>query len=237
MRTLTRRGLLGAASATAVGGPVGATNRESVAVVLALGVDVSGSVTDSRYRLQMRGYHGALLSEEVIAALPAGGVALMLYHWSTFQKERVPWKIVRNREDMKGFCVPILDLPRDTSVWTSTSITGALIFGRHQIEHSPFVGQRSIIDISGDGDESGEGEVKDELLRAVRDSVVSSGIIINGLPILVDVSEVPQSPEGLDVYYGKNVIGGPGAFVLPAQGYKDFRSALIQKLKREMYIS
>ena len=233
MSTLTRRSLMGAMLASPFGE---VTEKEGVPVVLALGVDVSGSVTPLRYRLQMRGYHDALLSEEVIAALPRGGVALSLYHWALFQRQQVAWTLVRNRSDMAKFCAPFLTLRRDPSVNTATSISGALWFGMEVIERAPYVGERAIIDISGDGDESGEAlrETKDAAVQSVRDRVVAAGIVINALPILADVPDAPQPTEGLDVYYRDNVIGGAGAFVLPADGYMDFQRALKIKLVREL---
>ena len=54
-----------------------------------------------------------------------------------------------------------------------------------------------------------------------------AGIAINGLPILA------LEPD-LDRYYYDNVIGGPGAFVIPARDYETFADAVLKKLITEI---
>jgi hypothetical protein len=56
---------------------------------------------------------------------------------------------------------------------------------------------------------------------------VAEGIGINGLPILT-------VEPGLDRYYYDNVIGGPGAFMIPAANYDTFADAILKKLINEI---
>ena len=56
---------------------------------------------------------------------------------------------------------------------------------------------------------------------------MADGIGINGLPILT------VEPE-LDHYYFDNVIGGPGAFMIPAENYDNFADAILKKLINEI---
>ena len=56
---------------------------------------------------------------------------------------------------------------------------------------------------------------------------MAAGIGINGLPILA------LEPD-LDRYYYDSVIGGPGAFVVPAQSYETFGDAILKKLITEI---
>ena len=67
---------------------------------------------------------------------------------------------------------------------------------------------------------------------------MARGIVINGLPILNDRPQPFDLPTpkdmALDLYYAENVIGGPGSFVIPAQNFEDFRSAILAKLVREI---
>ncbi len=63
-----------------------------------------------------------------------------------------------------------------------------------------------------------------------RDEAVAAGIAINGLPILA------LEPD-LDRYYYDNVIGGPGAFVIPAHDYETFAAAVLKKLITEIATS
>jgi len=60
-----------------------------------------------------------------------------------------------------------------------------------------------------------------------RDEAVADGIGINGLPILT-------VEPGLDHYYYDNVIGGPGAFMIPADNYDTFADAILKKLISEI---
>ncbi len=59
--------------------------------------------------------------------------------------------------------------------------------------------------------------------------LVQSGIIINGLPIL----EGDDGPT-LEGWYRDYVVGGTGAFVLPAKGFQDFGNAIRQKFVIEI---
>ena len=56
---------------------------------------------------------------------------------------------------------------------------------------------------------------------------MADGIGINGLPILTVESD-------LDRYYCDNVIGGPGAFMIPAENYDNFADAILKKLITEI---
>ena len=82
----------------------------------------------------------------------------------------------------------------------------------------PFRGTKLIIDISGDGSNN-----RGRPVTAARDDAVRAGISINGLPILA------LEPD-LDRYYFDNVIGGPGAVMVPAENYEAFADAIIKKL-------
>ncbi len=64
-------------------------------------------------------------------------------------------------------------------------------------------------------------------MTEARDGALAQGVTINGLVIL---SEIPLAtnpmhthpPGGLTHYYEKNVIGGPGAFVVEAESFEAF---------------
>ena len=79
-----------------------------------------------------------------------------------------------------------------------------------------------MIDISGDGANN-----RGRPVTQARDEAVRDGIGINGLPILA------LEPD-LDRYYYDNVIGGPGAFMIPAESYETFADAVLKKLIMEI---
>ncbi len=103
-----------------------------------------------------------------------------------------------------------------------TSISGAIDYSRLLLAQSPFNGARRVIDISGDGANN-----RGRAVTAARDEAVHDGIGINGLPIL-------SVEPGLDRYYYDNVIGGPGAFMIPAENYDTFADAVLKKLITEI---
>jgi hypothetical protein len=61
-----------------------------------------------------------------------------------------------------------------------------------------------------------------------RDAAVSHGITLNGLPI------TSGDDSDVDGWYRSNVIGGPGAFLVVANGYDAFAEAFRQKLTLEV---
>jgi hypothetical protein len=87
-----------------------------------------------------------------------------------------------------------------------------------------------VIDISGDGvNNSGPPA------EAARDRAVAEGITINGLPILNDRPTFGRPPPmPLDQYFRESVIGGPGAFMIPAEDFEAFGQAVRRKLIREI---
>jgi adenylate cyclase len=85
--------------------------------------------------------------------------------------------------------------------------------------------------------------VQDEITRSiVRDQALAKGITINGLVIL-RTEPLPWNPEhtnppgGLAEYYKRNVVGGPGAFVIVAQDFESFGQAIINKLIGEVALA
>ena len=90
------------------------------------------------------------------------------------------------------------------------------------LAQSPFTATRRTIDVSGDGRNN-----IGRPARMARDEAVRDGITINGLPIL-------SVELDLDTYYFENVIGGPGAVMVPADSYESFAEAILRKLVIEI---
>ena len=70
----------------------------------------------------------------------------------------------------------------------------------------------------------------------MRDRLVDSGIVINGLPIVLRPTTGYSSWDvpDLDKYYANCVIGGPGAFMVPITTREEFATATRQKLLLEI---
>jgi hypothetical protein len=225
VRRARRRLLAGAASLPLL--PVAArAEQDQVDLVLLLAVDASGSVSRERFELQKRGYAAAFRHPRVLRAIRAGapdGIAISMMQWTgaTLQVHIVPWRVVNDEASAFALAAEIEAGPRRL-FGGGTSISGAIDVGSALIAASPHQATRRIIDVSGDGANNGGRPVTD-----ARDQAVARGIRINGLPILA-------IEPGLDLYYREQVIGGPGAFMIPAASYEHFAEAILMKLVLEI---
>jgi len=189
-----------------------------VAVVLA--VDVSGSVSDDRIRLQRRGYSEALRHPGFVAAVrsgPTGRMAMTFVQWSEArrQEQTIAWRLIDDAASAADFAASITGAQIPMPGWTS--ISAAIDFSARLFPASGLQAQRKVIDVSGDGSNNDGRPVTD-----ARDDAVAAGITINGLPI------VEVEPK-LDEYYRRNVIGGPGAFIEVARDTGAFSEAVLRK--------
>ncbi len=192
---------------------------------IVLAVDVSGSVSDEEFDLQIRGLAEAFRHRSVGQAIRAAGdqgLAVALIQWADYDQHAlsVDWTVMRDAASARQFAKQVEDVER--TVYGNTAIGDALEFAILLLEGNAFVGRRKVIDISGDGP-SNQGSAA----WLVRDLAVARGITVNGLAIL---NEDPT----LDRYYRSNVIGGTGAFVMIANDYEAYRLAILTKLLREI---
>jgi len=205
-----------------------------VDIALVLAVDISLSMDPDEQRLQREGYIAALRDEEVLKAIRAGQngrIAITYVEWAgpDIQLHLIPWRVISDAQSAEAFVAELAG--KDYSRYRRTSISAALEFSARLFEGSPYRGVRRVIDVSGDGaNNSGPP------LLPIRDRVVESGVVINGLPILVRPTLDYSSWDlpNLDRYYASCVIGGPGSFMIPITKREEFTSATRQKLLLEI---
>lgn len=219
---------------TGVAGPAAAQSETpktspapiDVSVALVLAVDTSGSVSMSRFELQRQGYAAAFRNPQVLNAVRSLGtrsIAATMFQWTGPFLHAVvaDWALVKDAGSAAAFADAIEAAPRKL-FGGGTSISGAIDYSRTLLAQSPYKGARRIIDVSGDGaNNSGRPAAM------ARDEAVADGIGINGLPIMT-------VEPGLDHYYFTNVIGGPGAFMIPVANYDNFADAILKKLINEI---
>ncbi len=206
--------------------PVAARAAPQVDLALVLAVDASGSVSQQRFELQKQGYAAAFRDPRVLNTIRAGGtqsIAVTMFQWTgpRLQVQVVPWMVIKDEASANAFAAAIEEVPRKL-FGGGTSISGAIDYARVLLAQMPAEPARRVIDVSGDGSNNSGRSV-----TLARDEAVRAGIGINGLPILT------VEPD-LDGYYRDYVIGGPGAFMVPATSYETFAEAIIKKLMTEI---
>lgn len=201
---------------------------------LVLVVDVSGSVDPEEAKLQRDGYVQAFLNEKVQRAVrggPFGRIAVTYVEWAGDLHQRivVDWTLLSDAASVRGFALAVAEAPITSQQWTS--ISGAIDFAVPLFDGNGVEGMRRVIDVSGDGENN-----RGRPVEQARDAAVARGITINGLPILNDrPNPWGGSPSAdLDGYYRDHVIGGPGAFLVPALSFDAFADAILSKLLLEV---
>jgi hypothetical protein len=195
-------------------------------LLLVLAVDASGSVSQSRFELQKKGYVAAFRNPQVLNAIRSGmtqSIAATMVQWTgpALQVHAVPWTLLKDEATLDAFADVIDNAPRELFSG-GTSISGAIDYAMRLFPSAPFKGFKRVIDISGDGINN-----RGRRVTEARDDAVRAGVVVNGLPIL-------ELEPYLDRYYFDNVIGGPGSFMIPAETYQAFAGAVLRKLVLEI---
>lgn len=190
---------------------------------LVLAIDVSGSVDPQEFDLQMSGLAAALRDPTVRDALKTADARVSVLQWSGSSRQEIiaGWTRTATDDDIDALAATVEAAPRAFRHY-STAIGEALGTAAGLLGEIAGTCKRQVVDVSGDG-ESNEGA---EVTR-MRDALVRGGVTVNGLAI--EIGE-----PGLTGYYRRNVIGGPGAFVLTAKDFEDYPRAIRRKLLREL---
>lgn len=199
---------------------------EPVDLLLVLAIDASGSIDAEEFRLQREGCAEALSHPAVLAAIrggPRGAIGIALVEWGApgGAATVVDWMRVAEPASALAAGDAIRAAPRSRQSWNA--IGDAIDHAARLIAAAPFTADEKVIDISGDAPDM-------RGLRAAsvgRDDAVAAGITVNALAILGGVPDL----AGI---YEREVIGGPGAFVMAAEGRADFARAIRAKLVREI---
>jgi hypothetical protein len=206
-----------------------AAAQTAVDLQLALMVDASGSVNQTRFELQKRGYVAALRNPRVLQAILGGrtqSISVTMVQWTGpfLQRQVLPWTLFKDEASVKSGAAIIEQTPRQL-FGGGTSISGAVDHAMSLFPQSPFKGERRVIDVSGDG----ANNAGRSMVRA-RDEAVNADVTINGLPILA-------FEPYLDEYYRDYVIGGPGAFMIVAKDFETFGEAILKKMIIEIAVN
>src|ERR1700722_2736868 len=146
-------GLALALSAAALRPMPGISAEERVDVALMLAVDVSDSIDDGRYALQMTGIAKAFEDPQVQASLLGGSHSAAyvgLVEWSNKPFVSVPWTLLTSKDEMREFAARIRTTPRAAHDFTCMAMALRLISDK-LLPQLPVPADRTVIDVSGDG--------------------------------------------------------------------------------------
>ncbi|MEP3441354.1 MAG: DUF1194 domain-containing protein [Sulfitobacter sp.] len=197
-------------------------------LALALAIDVSSSVDAAEDSLQRNGTAAALLSPEVEAAFFAADlpVALVIYEWSGRYNQRLilDWTMIDSRAALLRAAETLRTSKRSHNDFP-TAMGYALGFGAKLFERAPPC-LRKTLDMAGDG-QNNEGFSPTTAYGAFAfQDVTVNGLVVNAADF--------EGEVGLVAYYQGEVLHGPGAFLVIANGFEDYGRAMRRKLEREL---
>ena len=220
------------ALAIIVAGTGYASAAEEVDLELVLAADGSGSIDDEELRLQREGYARALAHPRVQAAIKSGflgKIAIAYIEWGgpASQHTIVDWTLIDGPESAAAFGAKLVAAPR--AAVSYNSISNAIVYSQNLIETNGYAGLRRIIDVSADA-----GNVGGVPISVARAQAIVAGITINGLAISRPGSTRPFRGISLEAHFARDVVGGPGAFVVTVDETISFADAVIKKLVLEI---
>lgn len=197
-------------------------------LALLLAVDVSSSVDAAEDQLQRGGIVSALIAPEVQNAFFASDVpvALGIYEWSGRYNQEVllDWVIINTPADLLAAAETVADSKRSHNDFP-TAMGYALGFGAKMLARAPQCDTKKL-DMAGDG-QNNEGFGPQAAYREFPfDDVTVNGLVVNGADF--------EAETGLIAFYEGQVMHGPGAFIVVAQGFDDYARAMRRKLVREL---
>lgn len=207
---------------------------DDVDLELVLLADATGSIDPGEIRLQRSGYAEAMQDPAVLAAIAEGAhgrIAVTYVEWAavTSQDVVVDWMLIGTAADAALFAERLMAAPR--RAYGRNAIGAALLKGKAMIEGNAHEGFRKVIDFSGDSANNWNGPSIEE----ARSAVLGAGIVINGLAVLCRSCATGRSVDyDLEAAFFERIIGGPGSFVVTADGDAAFADAVRRKLIMEI---
>ena len=214
-----------------VGGSAAAS--EAVDLELVLLADASGSIDDAEIRFQRQGYAAAITDPDVLTAITAGytgRIAVTYVEWgdATSQAVVAPWTIIDGADAATAFARILLATPR--RAFGRNAIGSALAAAQALFAANDITAPRRVIDFSADSANNWNGPP----IAVVRAGVLAAGITINGLAILCRVCSGRPVFYDLEAAFAERIVGGPGSFVITADGKAPFAAAVRRKLLLEI---
>jgi Protein of unknown function (DUF1194) len=194
-------------------------------LALALGFDVSRSISPKDYAIQRDGIVAALADPVVRQAFlgSTDHVAVAVFEWSGQERQSLiaDWTAIRSADDILALQAQVAGRQREPKLFL-TGLGGALIYAHALMQRAPHDCRTRVLDISGDG-RNNDGPSPGSVYAALD----FGDITVNGLAI-------GEHESGLLRYFEAQLIRGPDAFVEEAVHQRDFPQAIRRKLLREL---
>lgn len=196
---------------------------QACSLALVVAVDVSASVDENEYDLQLKGLATALRAPEVIDAIESiGGIWFTGFEWSGHyqQKPLLEWRFLADQGTIETAASDLAGQMRARRDYL-TALGHALAHASTLLRQAPAACQRQVIDVSTDGINNTGFEP--EIAYFDFDF---SAVTVNAL--------VVRNEDRTVRYYERKVIRGPGAFVEVTGSYEDYENAMRRKLLKEI---
>jgi Ca-activated chloride channel homolog len=188
---------------------------------LLLAIDVSNSVDEAEYRLQIDGLADALSDPEVADIIVGSQAALLVMQWSGTDRQEIslPWTRLTTPAAVAEFALATRLVPRAFRL-SDTAPAEAMRFALDQFAD---VGdcERHVIDVSGDGTPNAGGDTRLAQREAERQGVTINGIAIESMGLAITG------------FYRRGIATTDG-FVMTARGHREYPQAIREKLIREL---
>ena len=205
-------------------------------LALLLALDVSGSVDEREYDLQLEGLASALGDEEVrrvLFAMPGAPVALSVFEWSSASYQSViqDWVMIEDDATLDALRNRLLGWSRAPAP-EATGLGAALEYARGRFRTAPDCWDETL-DISADG-KNNDWPPPERLRASGRLGEMNVNALVVAPDFLVTYDTGGTGIAELAAYFKAQIIHGPGAFVEVALGYSDYADAMRRKLLREL---
>ena len=205
-------------------------------LALVLALDVSGSVNEAEYAQQVNGLANALNDPDVRALLlwnADAPVALTVFEWSSRNHQYViqPWVSLDSPAAIDAAIVRIRS-HRKVRAGLKTALGTALLFAANMLNEQPECWQHTI-DVSGDGRNNIGISPGEAYATGQFENTVVNALVVH-IETVVSGAAIVDTPDVLRRYFEQDVIRGPNAFAMVAEGYADYADAMRRKLMREL---
>jgi hypothetical protein len=207
--------------------------QERTDVELVFLADASNSIDDAEILFQRQGYATAITDPQILSVIRSGAygkIAITYVEWGSTESQEVvvPWTVIGDEASAEAFAKRLMAEPR--RAFGRNAIGNAIAFAQTLIETNDVEGFRKVIDLSADSANNWGGIP----IEIARQNAIDAGIIINGLAVLCRTCSGRPVSYDLERAFAETIIGGPGSFVITADGRDQFAAAVRRKLILEL---